>query len=347
MNKKILLLLILISSILFTCGKKTNFDKPSKGPLDVIYVLSDEETWNELKPAIDTCFKKYGIMTPEFQPFFHVSWYSINKLTIFNQYRNLIVLANLNKKGLGKNLAEELLPQDHLELAQQDSVNIFSIDDNFAKNQVFFLIAGKDVNKITEHVASRKGFIFAKFNKKYKERTKENIFDRREQKNITRHLWNKYKWTFRVPKKFVTIKESPDSNFFWMGTMLPYRWFSVTWKEGMHTRWMTLHGIMEQRQELGKLYDGIKADTTYVSHYYTKLNDFQALKMTGLWFSVKEAKGGPFSCFTFYDSHSHRTFMLDMLIYEPSPDKVTDFYRQMEIIANTFTTQYSKSIYKQ
>jgi len=347
MKQKLLILLLIFSTLFNACGKNgKKFKEKSKGPLDVIYVLSDVETWETLKHAVDTCFSEYGIRTPEFQPFFHTSWYDIGKLKIFARYKNLMVLADLNKEGFAQKLAVNTLPPDHLALAKQDSVNVFSIDDNYARDQVFMLVAGSDMKKVAQHLIDRRETIFARFNRQYRIRYKDDIYDNREQKDMTKIFWNKYQWTFRMPKKFIILKESPDSNFVWIGANLPYRWFSVYWEEGMNTKLLTANGLMEKRQEIGEnFYDDVKADTTYLSHYFTKIKDWDALKMTGLWFAVKEAKGGPFISYAFYDSYSDRTFILDMLIFEPSPDKVTDYYRQMEIIANTFTTKYTRDIF--
>lgn len=104
--------------------------------------------------------------------------------------------------------------------------------------------------------------------------------------------------------------------------------------------------MMEKRQVIGDYYDGIKADTTYISHYYTKLNKWDALKMTGIWFSENEAKGGPFLSYAFYDAHSDKTYLLDALVFEPSPNKVTDFIRQMDIMCQTFYTEYNADVFK-
>lgn len=349
MNKKFLISLLILILIISNCSKKGSqkrLDK-SEGPLDVVYVFSDEETWNALKPAVDTCFSEYGIRTPQFEPFFHTSWYDIVKFKIFAHYKNIMVLTDLNKDNLSKTLATNILPQETYALMESDSVSVFSIDNQFAKDQVFMLVGGRDLEKVAKHLTDRRESIFARFNSQYRIRAKENLYNRREKKDMTKLFWNKYKWTLRVPKRFIPIKESADSNYVWIGTTLPYRWFTVTWEEGMNTRLLTPNGLMEKRQEIGEtIYSDIKADTTYISHYFTKLNQWDALKMTGLWFAVKEAKGGPFISYSFYDSHSDRTFILDMLVYEPSPDKVTDYYRELEIMANTFRTKYTKDIFK-
>ncbi|MBN2279480.1 MAG: DUF4837 family protein [Candidatus Marinimicrobia bacterium] len=343
MNKKLILILSFLLLLAASCSKTKD---RSQGPLDVVYVLSDEDTWKELKPAIDTCFSEYGIMTPEFQPFFHVSWYDIYKLSVFANYRNLVVLADLNHNSYATKLARKILPEESLELAERDSIHVFAINDQFAQDQVFMMMAGSDMKKLSQSIIDSREKIFAKFSKVYKERAKELFYDNREQKGLSRVFWDKYKWIVRIPKKFIILEEAPDSNFVWLGASLPYRWFSVTWEEGLNTRLMTPNGMVEKRQMIGDYYDGIKADTTYLTHYYTKLNQWDALKMTGLWFSEKEAKGGPFLSFAFYDDHSDRTFLLDCLIFEPSPDKVTDYYREMEIMCNTFHTQYSTDIFK-
>jgi len=343
MNKKFLLLFLLILLLAFSCSKTK--DK-SKGPLDVVYVLSDDSTWAQIKTTVDTIFSEYGIMTPEFQPYFHVAWYDIVKLKIFANYKNLMVVADLDENSLATKLVNKILPPESLALAKSDSINVFSIDDQFARDQVFMLIAGSDMEKVSQSIIQRKDKIFAKYNSVYKIRAKENLYDNREKKSLSRVMWDKYKWIVRIPKKFIPLTEAPDSNFVWLGASLPYRWFSVTWEEGMNTKLMTPNGMMEKRQIIGDYYDGIKADTTYISHYYTKLNDWDALKMTGLWFSEVEAKGGPFLSYAFYDSHSNRTYLLDALVFEPTPDKVTDYFRQMEIMCQTFRTKYGNDVFK-
>ncbi|MFP4548579.1 MAG: DUF4837 family protein [Fidelibacterota bacterium] len=343
MNKNLLFIGIVLTFMLMGCSQQK--ERP-KGSLDVIYVLSSDSTWNKLETAIDTCFSQYGIRTPEFQRFFHVNWYSINKLRVFAHYRNLVVIADLSKKGLGRNLAERILPPDHLELAKQDSVNIFSIDDHYARDQVFLLIAGTDMKKLEQAIIDRKDWIYSKFSKHYRERLKNRFYDNREKKSLARVYYDKYEWLVRIPKKFIPIMDAPDSNFVWLGADLPFRWFSVTWEEGMNTKLMTPNGMMEKRQEIGSYYGDVRSDTTFLSHYYTRLNDWDALKMNGLWFSREMAKGGPFLSYAFYDSHTDRTFLLDMLIYDPSFEKLTDYYRELEIMAKTFSTQYTSDYFK-
>ncbi len=344
MRRQLWTIIILIAIIAISCSD--DYQKKSKGALDVIYVLSRDTSETKVDSALAACFSDYGIRTPEFQPFFSITHESIDKLKIFAHNKNLIVLADLSKNDLGAKLARRLLPEDHLKLAKSDSVNIFSIDDHYARDQVFILIAGTDMDKVAASISQRSAWFYKKFSKHYKKRAKEMLYKRREEKNLTRVFWDKYKWTVRIPDKFIPIKEAPDSNFVWIGADLPYRWFSVTWEEGMNTALMNPNGMMKKRQEIGDYYGGIKADTTFINHYYTKLNKWDALKMTGVWFSQKEPKGGPFISYSFYDSHSDRTYLLDVLIFDPSFEKLTDFYRQMEIMANTFSTEYTSDIFK-
>ena len=343
MNKKILFISFMLIFLLLGCSRQK--DRP-KGALDVIYVLSSDSAWNKLETAVDTCFSQYGIRTPQFQRFFNINWYSINKLRIFAHYRNLVVIADLSEKGLGRNLAEKILPPRQLELAKQDSVNIFSIDNHFAREQVFLLIAGTDIKKLEKAIIDRKSWIYSKFNRHYRARLKERFYDNREKKGLSRIYYDKYNWIVRIPKKFIQLKDAPDSNFVWFGAEFPFRWFSVTWEEGMNTKLMTPNGMMEKREEVGSYYGDVKSDTTFLSHYYTRLNHWDALKMSGLWKSKALAKGGPFLSYAFYDSHSDRTFLLDMLIYDPSFEKLTDYYRELELMANTFSTQYTADYFK-
>jgi len=150
---------ILLLSILILSGCSQQKDK-SKGPYDVIYVLSDEITKEKVQTSIDTCFSKYGINTPSFQPYFYTKYYSIDKFKVFAKYKNLIVVADLNEDGIGTKIAESLLPESQYNLALTDSVNIFSINDAFARDQIFILIAGKNFEKINKTIFQRKSWLF-------------------------------------------------------------------------------------------------------------------------------------------------------------------------------------------
>jgi hypothetical protein len=66
--------------------------------------------------------------------------------------------------------------------------------------------------------------------------------------------------------------------------------------------------------------------------------------MSGLWYHKKEAKGGPFITYSFYDPETDRTFVIDMILFQPVINSST-LLRQVEIMASTFTTKMTDNYY--
>lgn len=336
--KRYLIWPVVLSFVVIT---SCSMQKTARGPLDIVYVLSDEESQKVLKPVIDTLMA-FGIRAPEFQPFYEVKWFPLTNLPGLKMYHNLIVIANLNTE-LGKALARRILPGDKYKMAFEDSLNLFFVQDFWVSEQVFFLIAGRDLSKVKESILANIGWIYKKIDENFATQEKKYIFKYGEQKNISRHLWEKYHWTMRIQHDYVLLREYPDRGFVWLGRGFPYRWVSVSWAEGFKPDWMTESGLYEKRNEIGKFYRDIRTDKRFLGYYWTKFGKWKALKMYGLWYHEKETKGGPFITYAFYDLSTDRTFVVDMLVFAPG-EKVTILLRQVELMAKTLTTTYDPKI---
>ncbi len=336
--------LFIMGSLLVLLSFCTQRQKDAKGPNDIVYILANKETKEKLKSALDTTFA-YGMVTPRFQPYFQTSWYPIKKYHLFAEYKNLIVIADLKEEDLDKRIAKAVLPAEKYQLAAADSLFIFSSRDQWARGQAFVLIAGKDPEEMRRNIIEQREWIFQKFNQPYLKRGEQVIYRYGEQRNLTRYLYGKYHWTLRIPKEWEILQEQPENNFLWLGKSMPYRWISVHWTEGVNSRLLTPNGLLEKRQEIGQLYDHIKTDTLYLRHRFTKFATWDALRMSGLWYHAKQAKGGPFATYSFYDGNTDHTYIIDFLLYDPAR-RVTNYFRQTEIIARTFVTQYDEDTYK-
>lgn len=219
---------------------------------------------------------------------------------------------------------------------------MFAIPDNWARDQMFVLIAGRDLKMVERSILEQKGWLYGKFEEKFEEVQMDYIYGRYEQKKLTNYLWQKYRWTMRIPHDYIIIRELPENNFVWLGRGLPYRWISVTWGDGIQTEWLTNVGLYEKRNEIGKLYGGIMTDKRFLGFQFFKFGEYDALKMYGLWYHIEETQGGPFETYAFYDWRTDRTFIIDMLMYGPG-EKLSVLFRGLELTAKTFTTDYKGS----
>lgn len=340
------MLRILLNILFVILFSLTSCDRveDSKGPTDIIYVLSSEKAKEVLSSAIDTTFS-YGMRVPEFQLFFSTSWHPLKSFKNFMYFKNLIIISDLSIPGIGKSICKEVLPAEQYRLAESETNFLFSREDYWANDQVFILIAGKDFEKMRDAVLQQKGWLFQKFNDKFRERQKKYIFSRYEKKKLSRYLWEKYRWTLRIQHDYLIIREYPEKGFVWLGRGYPYRWVSISWKKGMKTSWLTPNGLFDKRNQIGDLYANIKTDTKFLGHQFRKFRGWDALCMTGVWYHNKEPKGGPFMTYAFYDGKTNRTFAIDILMFAPG-EEISLQFRQIEVMAGTFTTSSIKDIFR-
>ena len=313
------------------------------GASDTIYVFSDEETRQIVGSAIDTTFS-FGYRSPEFIKFFKTVWKHFDSFPDIARFKNLIIVADLNKIDLGVKIAKGILPPEKYHLAEQDSIFIYAIDDVWVDGQMVVVIAGKDLKRMNQNILEQKGWLYEKFNQKFEQTEKADIYSKGEQKKMSRTLCEKYQWTLRIQHDYVIIRESNLRKFVWIGRGYPYRWLSVSWENGIKTEWLTANGLFEKRQQIGKYYQDTETDKRFLGTYFTQFGEWNALRMSGLWYRTKEAKGGPFVTYAFYDSKTDRTFVIDIVLFDPGANS-SILLRQVEIIAETFTTKMTDTYY--
>lgn len=338
---KIIPLVLLVLTLGIQCGRQ----RDAIGGTDDIYVFASDSMKAALEKAIDTTFS-YGIRTPEFQRYFNLKWKSIDDFWSMRRFRNLIILVNLQEPNLGVKLTEVLLTPENLQAVKRDSLHIFAFEDGWARGQMVVLIAGTDIAHMRQNIFEQRGWLFHHFQRKFEEVQGRIIYSQFENTRLARHLWEKYRWTMRIQRDYLIVKEVPARNFVWLGRGLPYRWISVTWADGIQTAWLTPYGLYAKRQEIGRYYGDNVTDKRFLGFNYEKFGSYDALRMYGLWYMEQETKGGPFATYAFYDRGSDRTFVIDMLLFAPG-EKVTIPFRGMEIMAKTFTTEYRGRVAKE
>jgi len=334
LNKRFLLIGLSLCLLMANCERR----RTAIGGVDDIYIFATDEVRSALGQAIDTTFS-YGMRTPEFQPYFFKKWKPLDEFPSFLNYRNIILIADLNRKDLAYDIANGILPRENYLASEADSFHMFAIPDNWARGQMFVLIAGRDMKLVERSILEQKGWLYGKFEEKFAQIQSDYMYDRLEQNKLTNYFWQKYRWTMRIPRDYLIIKDLPEKNFVWMGRGMPYRWISVIWEPGIQTEWLTNTGLYERRNQIGRLYGGIMTDKRFLGFQFFKFGEYDVLKMYGLWYHEVETKGGPFETYAFYDWRTDRTFIIDMLMYGPG-EKLSVMFRSLEILAKTFTTDY-------
>jgi hypothetical protein len=138
----------------------------------------------------------------------------------------------------------------------------------------------------------------------------------------------------KIPWGYTIIREDTRKGLFWIGRDIPYRWFAVHWKEGI-TASDSLAATNYFREFTSETLEAIQINDYKFSSESTVLNDWTTWSYSGIWEHKKEAQGGPFKGYLFYDGISNRTYILFLLVYHPGNDKSL-LLKQLEFIAHTF-----------
>jgi len=139
-----------------------------------------------------------------------------------------------------------------------------------------------------------------------------------------------------LPWGWEMIRNNPDSNFVWIGQEMPFRWIAVQWRDGNYFSEEEALDLANNFPQ--KYFKSQQYNKEFLSIDFVDYREDAAYRLSGLWESIDEAKGGPFVGYLFYDYESDRTFYITYLIFNPGGKKA--FYmKQMELFSKTLQTK--------
>jgi hypothetical protein len=201
-------------------------------------------------------------------------------------------------RNSGAKLVKQILSSSQYKTTMTGENQLIFAKDVYARNQNYLIINGPTTEKIIERAEDQGAWLKKQYDDLFFMRQSKHLFEGSTlQKDLQKKLGDKYGWTLKIPWGYTVIADSIDQNLFWMGRDIPYRWLAVQWADGL-------------------AFTG-------------------AWKISGLWESIKEAQGGPFISYLFYDETTDRTFFIHLMIFHPGRDKYM-LLRQVDIVAHSF-----------
>ena len=316
--------------------------KPRAGGVEnQLHVVVSFEDRPHVKAVIDSVFGR-AFYTPAPETYFDITYIDPFEFSSVKRSHNLLVISVLGiPDTTADRIARSMLPSAQLDLAAGGNNQVFSTRDYFARGQVFSLVVGKDPNDLIRGLRDRGTWLFQQYDKAFLERQKEHVFKRREEKQLSAELWEKYHWRLRIQHDYVVIKEEPERNFVWIGRSFPYRWFSVNWIDKPRSKELDQLMVTELVNDFPMAYyDKIRFTDVYQRAEPIDLGEWKAWRVEGLWEHNEEVKGGPFISYVFYDGKSDRLFHINLLVHSPGQKKIISL-RQMEVMVHTFSTKAS------
>ena len=327
MLKKLLIFLI----IFLSCEDK----RAALGADNEIRVICSEVDKEIVKEYLSQIFTD-TIFNPEPEPFYYLRFSLPETFPDLKSQAQVIVCAiNQESSNNGQKLMEMLLtPEQIKQTINQDPVIVGK--DVYAKKQIFAIINARSKNHLMQTVKVKKVLFNKIFREQFISRQYKTLLGNYRNTDLEDSLSMVYPWTISIPWGWEIIKNDKERNFVWLGKEMPFQWIGIGWREGK---------LVNDELSIGSyIYKWPQNNYTNI-----QLNDYQfqldrtnykssnAWRARGIWETVdkKEAKGGPFQSYVFYDKNLDKTYHLNYLIHHPGKDK-SIYMRQMDMIVKSF-----------
>ena len=277
------------------------------------------------------------IYTPEPEPTYKLKYSPPESYNDLKRQAYIVVGAvGQNESNSGVRLMRKLLSAEQYN-SMRTNDPVLLAKDLYARHQLFMIINAQDGNQLSAALPSKKELIRSQFERQFKDRQSRFLFENHRRNDLEENLSNIYDWSIKIPWGWEVIRNSPDSNFVWLGRELPFQWVAIHWQNGDVMTDELIVG--EQMWNFPKTYYGnIRFHDYKFSIEKMYFNHYQSWECTGIWESSDDisAKGGPFRSYLFYDATTDRTFHINTIVHHPGRDK-SIFLRQLELIAKTFS----------
>lgn len=336
MKRFSVLVLLLAVFFIFTCGFKPRgwWSEPQIG------VMADSTDWLALQSTLRFAVEK-PVRTPQLEKTFHLRWVRGNEFDRYSEFRYLILAGTLESEGeIGQLVGRVVSDPAVREQVESGDQNIFTLRNQWAKDQLMVILVAKDVFALREIIEGQGNFVYEVFDTDFNERLLDDMFMRARQEDLQERLMLNYGWTIKLQRDYFLVQEFPEDGFAWFRRMYPERWVFVRWIDGGDISFLSAEWVVGERNRIGaEYYSGDRVSEYYLNSREGTFLGRPAQITTGLWENVALTRGGPFKNYTFYDSLSRRIYMVDVAVHAPERDK-QPLMRRMDIIARTFRTVF-------
>lgn len=305
--------------------------KDSIGANEDLVVLAAKEDREDIRSLLSIVFND-TLLTPAPEPFYNIKFADPSSYETLKTQTNLII-ASIGDYELNPatKLARELLGEKAFNSTLENTPVILS-RDQFAKNQLFMILSGAKTNDIKEYLIKNGNSIKNEFDKNFDKKQSQYFLTSKRQEELEAQLLSDYGWTINLPWGWEIIRNNPDSNFVWIGQEMPFRWIAVQWRNGNY--FSEEDAIYMADNFPQTFFKSQQYNKEFLSIDWVDYREDAAYRLSGLWESIDEAKGGPFVGYLFYDYESDRTFYITYMIFNPGGKKA--FYmKQMELFSKT------------
>ena len=331
-KKKLIQILFFLILIFFinSCSLK----RTAIGADNEIRVIRSDIDKPIIKEYLESIFTD-TLYTPQPEPYYYLKYTTPSNYNRLKSQNHVIVAAIEQSNGNpGYKLIKQLLPKNQFDLMANGDPILFAKDVH-SYDQLFMIINAQSKDQLFSTIENKKNFIRQQYFEQFKKRQLKYIFGDDRNNSLEDSLRTMFGWLIKIPWGWEAIKIKEENQFVWIGKEMPFQWIGISWEN---------KNIVDEELKLGEYlwkwpteyYGTIQFSEYKFKLDQTKLNKHNAWRATGIWetINIKDAKGGPFCSYIFYDEKHDRTYHLNYLIHHPGSDK-SIFMRQLDMIVKS------------
>ncbi len=348
--RKIFLFLPALLLVALSCERTK---RVAIGGDDQVIVFADSLHWPALLfPLQNTFEKEFRVPQPEKE--FYIQFVDLSNFDHYRNYKNIVLAGTLSHNGPVSRFIQDILSEDAIKVVRAREHFWFNKSNEWAYGQLLMIFASDSIADLADFIDRNDEEIFREALKHKNELVADFVFSTGkyfEKKNLPGYLMDNYRWTMKVHPDYRLMDEQPARGYvrFHSASMNKslQRWISVHWMplpgnvspDSVITgTWMT-----ETRNKIGSWFvDTVVTVPQYDRFERSAFAGYSAMQYNGVWrtpVSRKLPYGGAFRAFAFSDSVTSRIYFIDLAVFFPEEQKKLKNLRELEVIANTFSTR--------
>lgn len=311
----------------------------SWGEFTDIWVVLDAADQELLQPVLEHTLERSTI-SPQMEPWFRVHFLTDLDINQYARMKNLLFVGARvgDDESLISDYVSGLLSDSMRRSVLNGESFFFARENALARPQQVAVLAGTSPEQLVEKIRVEGDQLFGLF-QSYTARTmKSEMYERYEQKDLNRALYQSLQVHLRIPHDYQVVNERPEDHMIRYRRYYPDRWITVWWEDGIPRDFPQTDYLLDLRDSLGmKFYDPVyvERDDDFVNLETVSAGGHDGWRLEGLWGTHAMIGGGAYIMYAFPDREHNRINFVDGAVFAPDKDKAP-FLWQLLTICETY-----------
>ncbi|MFC2149962.1 DUF4837 family protein [Calditrichota bacterium] len=320
---------------IFTLLSSCTLKPLSRGNGGELVVVADEEDRPVIRKLLESTFG-IQVKTPQSEALFRIIWIEATDLEFYTRSPLILIANSIDATNETSSLVNKMLSVDVRNGVNNQDYAVFKLQDPWARGQLLLLLLGKSKADLGDNAVYWADSLL----------NWSLIFehDRLSRKVSTISSIETYNtefkgvgFSFLKPPDYITAQENDSLNFVRYIRHYPERWFMIRWGKIESNDSFDAEYVYIKRSECNDAFlDPVDTYADNWSWKFENFNNYDAIKVRGLWAAEGPSGGGPFFSYGIVIPEKGVWFLLDGAVLAPGESKMPYLW-QLEAIAHSFS----------